>query len=369
MYRYSIYIVKQLAYSAVLITLSLTSIIWLTQALRFIDFIINRGISFGSFLELTLLMVPSLMLFVMPFAVLCAVLYVYYRLMMDSELLVLSGAGLSRFQVALPAIKVAAAASLICYLISLYILPVSYHEFKNMQSFLRDNYASLLLQEGVFSSPVDGLTVYIHDRDRNGILHGIIVHDSRDTKKPPVTMMAQEGKLLQSSTGPRFIMYNGNRQEVQNGKLSFLNFDQYTLDIGFYTSGDKNREAQPEELFLNELLFPQNAVGLDASRLIAEGHNRLSWPLFPIALALLAISILLSGEFNRRGQWQRISVIIALSGISLAASVGFLHLAVKNQWFILLMYINVGLLISMGLWWLTDREVKPEPNFPDFEAV
>ena len=54
--------------------LSLTSIIWLTQALRFIEFIVNRGISFASFLELTLLLVPSLMLFVLPFGLLCAVL-------------------------------------------------------------------------------------------------------------------------------------------------------------------------------------------------------------------------------------------------------------------------------------------------------
>src|ERR1700722_19726998 len=107
MRRYNDYIAKQLAQAAVLITLSLTSIIWLTQALRFIDFIVSRGISFGSFLELTLLLIPSLLLFVMPFALLCGVLYVYYRLMMDSELLVLSSAGLSRLQIAIPAINVA----------------------------------------------------------------------------------------------------------------------------------------------------------------------------------------------------------------------------------------------------------------------
>src|ERR1700722_11536232 len=130
MRRYNDYIAKQLAQAAVLITLSLTSIIWLTQALRFIDFIVNRGISFVSFLELTLLLIPSLMLFVIPFAFLCAALYVYYRLMMDSELLVLSGAGLSRFQIALPAIRIALIGTLFSYCISLYILPVSYHEFK-----------------------------------------------------------------------------------------------------------------------------------------------------------------------------------------------------------------------------------------------
>ncbi len=359
MYRYNSYIAKHLGQAALLITISLTSIIWLTQALRFIDFIVNRGISFVSFLELTMLLVPSLMLFVLPFAMLCAVLYVYYRLMMDSELLVLSGAGLSRFQVAMPAMQVGLAATLIAYAISLYILPVSYHEFKNMQSFLRDNYASLLLQEGVFNSPVDGLTVYIRDHDKNGTLHGIIVHDSRDSKKPPVTMMAEEGKLIQSPQGPRFIMHNGNRQEIQDGKLSFLNFDEYTLDISFYTAGENARPSQPEEMFLGDLLFPENMTGLEASRFMAEGHNRLSWPLFPMALAMLAVSILLGGEFNRRGQWQRIVVTVAVSGVALAASVGFLHLAIQNPWVITLMYVNVGLWMTMSVWWLTDWKRGP----------
>ncbi|HEU5048180.1 MAG TPA: LptF/LptG family permease [Rickettsiales bacterium] len=355
MHRYNIYIMKQLAQAATLITLSLTSIIWLTQALRFIDFIVDRGLSFVSFLELTLMLVPSLMLFVIPFAILCAVLFVYYRLMMDSELLVLSGAGLSRFQVARPAVNVAVVATLICYLISLYLLPVSYREFKNMQSFLRDNYASLLLQEDVFNTPVDGLTVYIHDRDKNSILHGIIVHDSRDTKKPPVTMMAEEGKLQQTAQGPRFILYNGNRQEVENGKLSFLNFDQYTLDISFYASAEGARERQPEEMFLWELLYPKGAVGIEAARLVAEGNNRLSWPLFPLALTLLSMGVLLTGQFNRRGQWRRICAVIGIAVVALAASVGFLNLAVQHPWVIALMYANALVLIAVSLWNMGDH--------------
>lgn len=355
MYRYSVYIMKHLASAAVLITVSLTSIIWLTQALRFIDFIVSRGISFGSFLELTLLLVPSLLFFVLPFALLCAVLYVYYRLMMDSELLVLASAGLSRLQLAKPAVNVAVLATLIAYAISLYLLPVTYREFKDTQAFLRDNYASLLLQEEVFNSPVDGLTVFIRERDNTGRLRGIIVHDSRDESKPPVTMMAEEGRLIQTPQGPRFILYRGNRQEVEKGKLSFLNFDQYTLDISFYATGGKGRIRQPEEMFLPDLLFP-DATGDDAARLIAEGHNRLTWPLFSLALTLLAVSVLLTGEFNRRGQWQRVTTVVVIAGIALSASVGFLNLAIKQPWMITLMYGNVILLTGASLWLLVDEK-------------
>jgi lipopolysaccharide export system permease protein len=345
---------KHLASAAVLVTVSLTSIIWLTQALRFIDFIVSRGISFASFLELTLLLIPSLLFFVLPFALLCAVLYVYYRLMMDSELLVLSNAGLSRLQLAKPAMNIALIATLIAYGISLYILPVTYRAFKDTQAFLRDNYASLLLQEEVFNSPVDGLTVFIRERSNDGILRGIIVHDSRDASKPPVTMMAEEGRLIQTPQGPRFIMYRGNRQEVEKGKLSFLDFDQYTLDISFYAANGKQRPRQPEEMFLPDLLFP-DATGADAARLIAEGHNRLTWPLFSFALTALAVSVVLTGEFNRRGHWRRILSVVVISGIALAASVGFLNLAIKQPWMVALMYGNV-LAVMMASFWLLIAE-------------
>jgi lipopolysaccharide export system permease protein len=260
--------------------------------------------------------------------------------MMDSELLVLSSAGLSRFQLAKPALYVAAIIALIAYSISLYLLPVSYREFKDMQVYLRDNYASLLLQEEVFNSPVDGLTVFLRERDADGTMHGIIVHDSRDETKPPITMMAEEGRLEQTPQGPRFMLYHGNRQEVTNGKLSFLNFDQYTLDISFYAAGGKDRIRQPEEMFLSELLFP-DARGEEGARLIAEGHNRLTWPLFPIALTLLALAALLTGEFNRRGQWQRVTLTVLLAGFTLSASVGLLNLSVRHPWMIALMYGNV----------------------------
>jgi lipopolysaccharide export system permease protein len=285
---------------------------------------------------------------------LCGVLFVYYRLMMDSELLVLSSAGLSRFQLAIPAVNIGILTMVISYGLSLYLLPVSYREFKEMQAFLRDNYASLLLQEEVFNSPVDGLTVYIRERDKTGILRGIIVHDSRDDTKPPITMMAEEGRLIETPKGPSFILYRGNRQEIEKGKLSFLNFDQYTLDISFYSSSGNNRVIQPEEMFLNQLLFP-DAKGEEASRLIAEGHNRLTWPLFSLALALLAVAVLLTGEFNRRGQWRRVTSVVAIAGVVLSGSVGLLNLAIKQPWMISLMYGNVLAVMAASVWLLVSE--------------
>ena len=95
MYHYSKYIARHLVHSTLLITFSLTSIIWLTQALRFIDFIVNQGVSITIFLKLTVLLLPSLVLMILPPALFCSVLFVYNKLKMDSELIVMQAAGLS----------------------------------------------------------------------------------------------------------------------------------------------------------------------------------------------------------------------------------------------------------------------------------
>ena len=367
MHRYHLYIVKSLIGPLLLIAFSLTSIAWLTQALRFVDFIINRGVSVGTFATLTILMIPSLLQFILPIALFCAVLYTYHKLTGDSELLVMSGAGLSRWQLAKPALTVAAACCAFAYFSSLYLSPLAYRQFKEMQSFLRDNYASLLLQEGVFNNPVEGLTVFIRDRDRDGTLRGIFVHDERQNKQS-VTMMAEVGQLVQSPSGPRFNLLHGNRQGIdkERGTLSLLNFEQYALDISFYTKRAENRPRTEEEMFLHELFDRSHADPERVDKMHAEGNHRITWPILNLTLTLVAVSFLLSGEFNRRGQRKRV-ILSAVTGLAVVGLAVFLAGAVARTPLLMpLMYINVaGIAVIAGLKILRDEPLG-SPMFSVF---
>lgn len=320
MQLYNRYIILTLLMPVLVITLTLTGIIWLTQSLRFIDLIVNRGLDVSTFLYLSTLLIPSLLIVIMPIALFSSVLYVYNRLISDSELIVFKSAGLNRMSLAKPALFVAAVVALVGYGISLYLLPASYREFKDTQAFIRNNYASVLLQEGVFNTPTKGLTVYIESRQNNGMLEGILVHDGRDPEKP-VTMMAQEGKLVQTASGPRFDLINGNRQEIdsEEGNLSLLYFDSYPMDLSVYTDVGKRRQREPEERYLGELFFPDESNDDFKKRLLAEGHHRLSWPLYSFVLTLVALTSLFTGQFNRRGQWKRIlmSTVFAVGLVGL----------------------------------------------------
>lgn len=359
---YKKYIALNLILPAVVITLTLTAIIWLSQSLRFIDLIVNKGLGVSTFLYLSLLLVPSLMMIILPIALFVAILFVYNKLSTESELLVFKSAGVSRFGLAVPAIMVATGVMIVVYIISLYVLPKSYREFKDMQDFIRNNYASILLQEGVFSTPVDRLTVYIESRDKDGILHGILVHDARNPERPS-TMMAQQGKLLQTPTGPRFELLNGNRQEIdkKNGNLSLLYFDSYPLDLSIYTDVGKARSRTAEERFVHELFQPEENDPRMRSSLIAEGNHRIVWPFLTITFTMVALAILFSGQFNRRGNWKRILaaavVIIIIAVLDLAIK----NLSVKNTSWLCMLYLNALLPTFFALYiLLTNHNINAD---------
>ncbi|MCI5049255.1 MAG: LPS export ABC transporter permease LptF [Rickettsiales bacterium] len=355
---------KHLAWPTLLITASLTCIIWLTQALRFIDFIINRGLSIGDFIYITSLLFPSLLMLLIPVSLFVAVTFTYNKLLVDSELIVLRAAGLSRWQLAKPAILVALVMTLFCYALSLYFLPLSNRQFNDMRTFLRDNYTSVLLQEEVFNTPVEGLTVFVRERDSEGQLYGILVHDNR-AQLNPVTMMAEEGRLVQTDSGPKFFLVKGMRQEVRKGRISWLNFDEYTLDIRFYTGVMRQRDRDADEKYLGELFDTEGMTSKEKAHHEAEGHQRLVWPLYNLALTLLAVTILLSGEFNRRGQWKRIlmagisAIVVALCGV------GLRNLVVKEPMMIPLMYVFViGIFVGSAffLFWHRKPSLKAAPE-------
>jgi lipopolysaccharide export system permease protein len=357
----------QLAGATLFVASGLTCVIWLTQSLRFVDLIVNRGLDMLAFIYLTTMMLPSLLGFMLPIALAISTLYTYHKLLADSELVVLKSAGLSRWQLARPAVVFAVGIVALGYVISLYLLPVSYRQYKDMQAFARDNYASLLLQEGVFNNPVEGLTVFIRERNDDGTLEGILVHDNRDPDAP-VTMMAEEGQLVKTPRGPSFILKNGNRQEIdhQEEQLSFLGFDDYVLDISLFTDAQGKRVRDDKERYLSELFYPEDDVTeVQRAEFRAEAHQRLTWPLQNMMLTLFVMSMLLGGQFNRRGNWKRYTVTLVSVGGMLATVVAISNIIVKHPGLIGAMYA-LPIVISVCSFYAIvrsplERDVPSEP--------
>jgi len=80
--------------SFVIVLVSLTSVIWVTQALRGIDLMTAQGQTVLVFLGITSLAIPVLALIIAPLAMLLAVTHTLNRLSTDYEVIVMNAAGL-----------------------------------------------------------------------------------------------------------------------------------------------------------------------------------------------------------------------------------------------------------------------------------
>jgi lipopolysaccharide export system permease protein len=348
MRRVDRYILGQLAIGLIAVTLGLALLVWLTQSLRFIELVLDRGLGLLVFLELTSLLLPSFFAVILPITTFMVILSIYVRLSSDRELTVMRAAGLSQWQLARPALLIAGIATALGFLLQAWLVPLAHGAFRVWQFEIRNQMAAILLQEGVFSSVGENLTVYVRERTRDGTLHGILVHDSRE-RGAPATVIAEEGRLVLTPTGPRVVLLNGVRQQLEAGRegeaprLSTLSFAENSIDLASGGRPEERRNRDARERSIGELLSPdpdERLAPRELRRFRAEGHQRLAAPLTTLSLALIALAVALGGEFRRQGGLSRILLGTGLVVAVLAAGLAAGNLAVRDNHFIPLIWLQ-----------------------------
>jgi lipopolysaccharide export system permease protein len=361
----SVYIAKQVGVPFLLFAVSLTALVWLTQSLRVLDVIVNQGQSAGTFVTLAVLLIPGLLSLILPVALFCAIVFSLNRLQSDSELVVMWSAGFSRWSVAKPVLLVTLIVTLAVYAINLYFMPAGMRAFKDRVFEIRGDLVAAFLREGSFTTPADGITAYVRETEPSGIIKNIFVDDRRK-KDAPETYLAERGRVMRTESGPRLLMWNGTIQRrARDGKISIMNFDQYTFDISQLAGDDGGGQIrETSERFLSELLWPNLHSWWDVrykTRLWAEGHSRLSGPLYAVLLAMLGITALLAGHITRRGANERIAMAAGAALLVRLSGVGLQSLATEIPALNALQYL-VPLAGIAFLAWLLDRELAPMPS-------
>ena len=321
----SIYLFRQAALPLGFFTAVLAGVVWLTQSLDMLDLVLNRGQSAGTFLYLTLLVFPSLLAVILPIALFCAVLYALHRLQGDSELTVLAAAGVSRWRLLTPVMALAFVAALLSLLLNLWLMPAGYRAMKDRIYAIRGELATALIQEGAFSTPVRGLTIFLADTNPGGELINIFVHDNRQ-RAAPVTYVAERGTLLKTEEGPRLLMVNGTIQRIDGERksLQLLDFERYVFDLSQFATPQAAHRRELSERYLSELITPdpENRWEMEqAGQLIAEGVNRLASPLYNFAFALVAFVAVACAPYTRKGPSLRL--VVAMVSVLLARLSGF----------------------------------------------
>jgi lipopolysaccharide export system permease protein len=313
----SLYILGQLLGPVALLTLLMTCVIWLTQLPRLLDLVINRGQSAPTFLYLTSLLIPSLLVIILPIAFFFGTLFTLSRLNGDSELVVMASAGYSQRQLGTPVFLAALIVMIITWACALWLMPAGQRALSAKVVDISADIGAALLNAGEFQTPAKGLTVFIHQMSNNGQISGILVHDNRDAQRP-ITYIAQRGVMAQTQGGNRLIMYDGTVEQSAAGgaQLSVLTFKNYSFNLDQFSGPARITLRKTSERYLGELLNPpeRNVAPAIRTAWLAEAHNRLSQPLYCLAFAMIALAAIL------RGRRQRGALAMRLTGASLAAA-------------------------------------------------
>jgi lipopolysaccharide export system permease protein len=340
------YIFRQLFAALLIVTLGLVALIWLTQSLRFVELVVNRGLSFTVFLKLTGLLIPGFIAVILPITCFVVVQFVYQRLSADRELTVMRAAGLSPIALARPALAVAAVTMAMHFALNLWLVPASATSFREYQWEIRNHIAAFLLQEGVFTTISDELVVYIRAKAPDGSLRGIMVDDARD-RTQRATILAESGRLMDGPTGPRVLLENGTRQAIdpRTGQLNVLSFKENWVDLAAPARATGARLRDAGEMGIADLLNPPEGVvqPRDIPKWRVEAHKRLVAPLTTLSFTLVALVGVLGGVFRRHGGLLRPFMAILAVVALVAAGLALDSLAVRTNELIPLLWLRAAL--------------------------
>jgi lipopolysaccharide export system permease protein len=341
MRRLSTYVLKQLIGPVALFTFLLTCVIWLTQALPLLDLIINRGQSPVTFAYLSVLLVPSLMVIILPLAFFSGSLISLSRLNTESELVVMASAGFSKVQLAIPVLVAAAIVMVLTWICSLWAMPAGQRTLNDTLFDIRANVSTALFNEGTFNTPAKGLTVFIRAFDVDGSFHGALVHDNRNAKAP-ITYLAESGRIVQTPSGTRLVMYNATVHRIakHGARLNVLKFERLPFDLDQFTSTTRATERKSKEAFIGELFNPPAGVKEKVRRAyLAEAHSRIAEPFYCIAFALIALAAVTQGRRARGAHVLRMTAACFAAAALRIAGYGVAGLAAGNTAYCVLFYL------------------------------
>ncbi|WJY21224.1 LPS export ABC transporter permease LptF [Fontisubflavum oceani] len=315
--RYDRYILSQLLVLFGFFSLVLISVYWINRAVDLFDSLIADGQNLAVFLEFTALSLPQIMLTVLPVSAFVATLYIFNRMISESELVVLQTAGMGAIRLLRPIIIFGLVLATLVSILAHVLAPAARSQFNDRSVEVTQDMTGRLLREGQFIHPTGGVTVYIRDITELGEFRDVFLQD-RSSASSETTYVAQRALLVRSEAGPRLVMFDGLAQTLtpEDQRLSVVEFDDFTYDIAGLIEAPDSRRYDLGELSTPVLLAadPDFAAeqGFQRKQMQFEGHSRIARAIFVLMVPAIAAATLMLGSFSRFGVWPQILLAVTL---------------------------------------------------------
>ena len=302
------YLFFEVLKAVVIIIGGLAMLALLAQGLSRTDLILENRQSAITYFYIVMLGAPQIIALLTPLALFVATVWSLNRIHKDSEIVVAQAAGMTRWQIASPIMRLAVLCLVAHLTVNLWVQPAAQRAMRETVATARADLAAALIRPGQFTSNGDRLTFYAREQ-AGGELRGVLISDMTDPENP-TDILARSAALIEVEGSPTLLLRDATSQQLDaNNQLSILEFDQYLFDLTDFMKEDSDLVLKASDKYLYELFFVDRTNYFELKEidsLLAEAHSRLTTPLLNIVMTLLAIFAVLGGDFSRKGYSKRI---------------------------------------------------------------
>jgi lipopolysaccharide export system permease protein len=293
-----------------LVVFTISIIIWVLQAVNYLDFVIEDGHGFLVYFKYTLLSFPKIISRIFPFAIFLAFSYILLKYENKNELVIFWNFGIKKINFINFFIKFSLWFVLVSLLLNAVITPFTQDKAR---SFIRSSnldFFESILKPKKFIDVIGNLTIYFDEKNKNGELINIFLNEKTDANKS-LTTFAKTATINIKSNTKILTLYDGKSINVINGKISEFEFSKTDYNISKFSSNtimhQKTQEVTTIDLIRCSLFFKDliknknvlkinNCISNNLENIYKELYSRLIKPLYATFLISIALLFILKSK-------------------------------------------------------------------------
>ena len=297
-----------------LITLFSTGIIiWVFQAVNFLDIIVEDGRNYLVYLNFSLLNFPKVISKLVPFVLFISFLYVIGKYELNNELIIFWNFGINKIDLINFFIKFSFFITIFQIILTAMIVPKSQDLAR---SFLRTssiNYLENFIKPRIFNDAVKGLTIYSNSKDKAGNLKEIYL--KRGSGNNFQITFAKEGRFKEIGNNQFLELNYGETISVINDKITNFKFKKTDFNLSNFDDNTTTYKKTQEVSTLNLIkcyhkLMNFNFLKIDSNfevencrtdnigNIIKELYKRIIIPLYIPVLILISLLLIIRSKEN-----------------------------------------------------------------------
>ena len=338
--------------------LGISSIIWVFQAVNFLDIIIEDGRNYNIYLTYTILNFPKILSKVLPFCLFFSFSYVFIKYEMRNELIIFWNHGVKKISVINLFLFLSLFVLTVQSLMLTIIIPKSEQLARSQLRSSDVDYFEALIKPRKFNDTVKGLTIFADDKNSKNEFINIYI--KKITKDSFQITYAKKGIFEKKGDRKVLVLYDGQTLSSKQNKITNFSFSKSDFGLENMSSHRvvDHRKLQEQktkdliECFLN-IYFKQGKRILNCDQgnprnIYRELFERLVTPLYlPLLIMIASMNILFPKENIRYLRYRFFIFLFGLSMIILSeSSMGF----IDNSFIKIIFLISIPVILILFIY-------------------